>query len=81
MNIAQSVTFFLSTYRPVLITASFALENVMTCRVHRAVVLGLFIDGRQTTQFALTTFVPDVSDEDRVLRKHKLTDSLVQTVT
>lgn len=73
MNIAQTAIFFTSIYRPILITATLALDNVMTCRVHRAVVLGLITtDEHQTTPFALTTFVPDVSGDDGVLRKYEL---------
>ena len=39
-----------------LVVTVFVVENIMTCRVHRAVVLGLITNGeRNTTAFSLTT--------------------------
>lgn len=70
VNIAQTIVMFKSGYKPILITASFALENVMTCRVHRAVILGLIADGQRQTGPLLTTVV--LETDDMMLRDHGL---------
>ncbi|KZP08596.1 hypothetical protein FIBSPDRAFT_938926 [Athelia psychrophila] len=54
-------------YQGLLVTTVQVIENIMTSRVHRAVILGLITDGgRDATPFAFTTILPmtTVSGDD-----------------
>lgn len=57
------LTFIYQPYQLFLITTVYALENMMTCRVHRAVILGLISNGERqtTTAFGFTTAISRVS--------------------
>lgn len=46
-------------YQSALTVPAIMLESVMTCRVHRAVILGLITDSseRRATPFVLTTII------------------------
>ncbi|KZP23259.1 hypothetical protein FIBSPDRAFT_823569 [Athelia psychrophila] len=82
MNVAMIVMSFSPHYQAALTIPAIALESVMTCRVHRAVILGLITDNseRRATPFALTTFVSgtNASSDDTMLQnpntKYKLDD-------
>ena len=66
MNIAQIVLAFrLPGYTNMLSLPVMALENVMSCRVHRAIILGLIADHEQrSAPFALSTII--ARDEEMV---------------
>ncbi|KZP10662.1 hypothetical protein FIBSPDRAFT_872354 [Athelia psychrophila] len=52
-------------YQAVLTIPALALESVMTCRVHRAVIMGLINNGeRNTAPVLLTTFIDDRAPRD-----------------
>lgn len=64
-------------YQAVLTIPALALESAMTCRVHRAVILGLIADSeRNTAPLPLTTFIPETipettaSIDDRALMEY-----------
>lgn len=60
----------------IMITTVYAFENIMTCRVHRAVILGLISDGESeiTTAFGFSTAISQISmsNDDRVQAEYSL---------
>ncbi|KAF7969583.1 hypothetical protein HWV62_26893 [Athelia sp. TMB] len=85
LSIAQVFFAFQPTFTKVLNIPGIAIENAMTCRVHRGVILGLISDHstatsttrRGTAPLMFTTVMPGshVSD-DMALKEHKLTTNL-----
>ena len=63
---------FKKDYGPLLVITMFAVENIMVCRVHRAIILGLMDEcGGRRAPFVLTTFVTgaDTAIDDRAVRE------------
>lgn len=70
MSIAQVILVFGSRYPATFTVPAIALENVMTCRVHRAVILSLIDErDRLNVPITLTTLtIPEFSSHT----KHEL---------
>ncbi|KZP29717.1 hypothetical protein FIBSPDRAFT_946596 [Athelia psychrophila] len=69
MNIALIILAFKTNYETTLIIPAMSLENAMTSRVHRAVVLGLIAnrERRPGVPIVLTTVI---TDESSVIQDH-----------
>lgn len=64
LELAMVILALSPVYQSALTVPAMALENVMTCRVHRAVILGLIADRElQTAPLMLTTLNPAIGDE------------------
>lgn len=76
LELAMVILALSPVYQSALTVPAMALENVMTCRVHRAVILGLIADRElQTAPLMLTTFNPAISavtSEERIMKGFSL---------
>lgn len=62
LSMAQIILGLTSEHGTLLTMPCIALEHVMTCRVHRAVILGLITDKQPpNSTFLLTTFIASVN--------------------
>lgn len=59
LSVLQIILTFATEYVATLTISVIALENIMTCRVHRSVILSLMADGEHhhDTPFALSTII------------------------
>ncbi|KZP29684.1 hypothetical protein FIBSPDRAFT_726991 [Athelia psychrophila] len=74
MNIALIMLGFKTNYEVTLIIPAMSLENAMTCRVHRAVILGLINSEsrRSTSTDAPLMFTTCISGEISIAKGHAL---------
>lgn len=76
LSIAQIIMALTTTYYTTCTIPVMALENAMTCRVHRAVILGLINDrDDQTTPFVLTAMVWRTTENDNTTPKERGPDA------
>lgn len=70
----QIIVMFTTEYVATFTIPVVALESVMTCRVHRAVILGLIARGEHhnNTPFVLSTIISGIppSDAGMALKEH-----------